>query len=810
MPQYNWTAPDGTNHVIDGEGTSAELIQVRRMWEEQQAKGAKPSGTAAAFMSEPSQREVIERAATNTEAQIQARQSALESERQDFAGSFSGAGAMAGAVRGGALAGRMAAPAGPAVAAGATAIGGALGGAVGAFGGQYGGAKLMGTTKTDEQQLNDALDAANLNATIDVGLMGAGAAARTVRAEVSPYTRAAVDKLFSLKTPETLAKIARNRAIGLRTTPADINPKLAKVFGTIFSVIPAISNPLRAAKARRGEEIKTLIDGLTGPLESGLNEMAISQNYLAAATRAHSVRKDWYDRIYGELRGYMAMNPQIEINNDSIDAVRNYFYEQAKQSRPVNIATTTRGAVETRARTTAAKAGASGSEVETSTQSLRSRNAGVDYRYDLDEQGRPYVSETPVEPRAAARDTQSAVSKEQVTRTQADSTSLTRREIERTTEETYRTAGFSNPGKIDQFLAETMNGPERLTYSQLEGLNNDINGALRSNNATPDQYRTLLQMKENLDTALEQVGDPVASGLVTRARTRYRKVMEFFENPQAKKFESVRPGIFSSVKEITKDKNTPDVVSDKLLSLLTDDLTPEGVRNLKTLVGKTNLRDAASRVIGTAVKSNESFAKDGSQVINWRGVRGQLGLDIPGSSRGAGTEELLRSSGHPLANGRLRDVLEAAETELGPNIPPIATMYARQAVFSGPKAAIRGLFATKALPLLGDPISSVMGVVALRKFSQFLADPNRLNAMSIVLSPAIKSPGTKQMAARQVIRYLAQDLYSDENPGMPPSESQLKEVEQRVLISIEEANKAQVQPRIQDRFTLTPGGVQTR
>ena len=733
MPKYNWIAPDGSVHIVDGSGSSSEQLQLRHQWELKVSGGeGQPYGRTTTpkyeVMRPAEERDVLAQTSAETGRQIQGKESALESLRQEFAGGISGAGALAGGTTAAARVGRVLAPLGPEIALPAAAVAFAGGAALGAGGGQYVGGKVFGTMENEPEQAKRALESAENEAMINLGFTGAGTALRGAKAVASPYVRQAVDTMFSLQTPETLERIANMRSIGLRATVADINPRLAKVYGSLFSPVPVISNPLRAAATRRQGEIRNVVDSLTGPLESGLNEVAISKNFLVQAERAHMVRKDWYDRIYGEARNYFSQHPEIRINNGAIDAGEKYVFDMAKGATPSTVPGT-----------------------------VTKQVAG--------------------------------------------------QKVEQATAERVLTGDFTGPSDVDWFLRYLSGTPAQLDYFQLERMQKNLRVAF--DKATPDQSRYLAQAKEGLDVALEQVNDPAAKTLVTRGRNVYRQVMEFFQNPQAKKFEAVEPGIFPNVKEITRNKNTPTAMSDELFTALTKDITPQGVRNLTKMVrGPAAMKPAADRYIGAAVKQNEKFV-DGKQTINWRGIQQELGLDIPGSARQLGTEELLRVANHPLQGGKLRTVLETAEKEIGPNIPPLAIMYARSAALSGPGAGIRAMLATKALHVLGGPIQSAIAVMGFRKFSQFLSDPKRLELMATVLKPSGRPPNVVDAASRQIIRYLATDLANEEHEGSA-TQSMILDTENRIVETI---NAYQTEgamgairslPRIQDKLGVQP------
>lgn len=778
MGQARGELPDGTQFEFEVAGevpTAAEYDNAVRMLEVDLASRAEkqPERPAprTAFMEPRGERDILESNLTRSDAVLR---SARESLAETVSNEYSGIGGFAGGLAGAKAGAAVGAPLGPGGAAAGGVIGGLVGGAAGSFAGKAGGYHLPYAPENAvdfEDQLDRSFEAAQNDLMISGAFSLAGAGLRVGRNVARGSVEGLVTSFSGYRSPEVRSRIMQAREFGLRLTPADIHPKFAKVYGAIFGNVPAISSPLRAAQKRRAEEAGVAMRSLIGPLESGMNEVTLGKNFLKAATNAVRVRKDWYERIYKKTDDYMLARPDLRVSNDAIDAARTHIYEQASRSRPVVSSSQT-------ARTVTRDVRSSGTS-ETAAQTLRARNEGYDWRVEVDPAtGQRYRVETEVLPGAQARDMQTGTIKE--------GSSATRSTILQSTEDHYTVGGFRTPGNVNQFIEDTMNSPQQLTYKQYKGLRDDIEAALDV--ADPTQSRTLLQMKENLDTAIDNIGDDGARQLLRRSRNTYRQVMEFFENPTSATFAKVDPSFASNVKGLHRgNTNIPSLMSSELFSTLFKDLSPEGVKELSKQVGARNMQHATERWVGEtfehAFQTNDPVATK----VDWNGLRREFGLHSPTSARYASTRELLKTGQYKWDIDKVGRFIDTMEREVGPEIPDLAKMYVRGAVFSGPKAGLNALFATHAFRAAGKASGVLTGpkavamVLGFRKLSSFLGNPDRLNAMNRALESSVQPAGVGGHFARQVVRYLAAEMWDNQNPGQDPTQTDIDLEENRLM-----------------------------
>lgn len=769
MPTYKARLPDGTVFEFEGAGdtpTREEYEQARRGLELELSKGMGKTGiptSRASFMS-GNERDILESSVSSSEEVLRNQRNALADTWADRGSAVT---AMAGGVTGTAIGAAIGSPAGPPGVAVGGIIGGLVGGAAGAFGGTYGGyAYGPGEAASSQDKFERAWQNAQNDLVVGAALSGAAVPFRVGKNVAKGLMEEAVTSYAGYRSPQILSRVKAAREFGIRLVPADIHPKFAKIYAAIFGNVPLISNPLRAAQAKRAAEIGPIISSLVGPLESGMNEVALGKNFLKSATNAWQTRKDWYKRIFKEADTYLENHPEIRINNDAIDAGRSYIYERARRARPTSSTSTSQRHVFSDISSDVV----SGEQRE----SLRATNAGYDWRFNPDT---GQLEKSAIEPGASARDITSGV--------KSQSARQSTRQAIQVTEEHYTTGGFRSPASVEQFIEDVVNSPGQLTYPQYKGLSDDINQALRV--ASPQQEATLLQMRENLDAAIDQMGDAGGRMLINRARNTYRQVMEFFENPQAATFTQADPHFARSVKSLNRP-GTVQLMPSQLFRHLFTDLSPEGVRNIAKMTSPETMKAAADRYIAEAFESHLKTKATGSTTVDWNALRKELGLNNPTGARYASTAELLKTGQFPWDIGKLSRFVDVMEREVGAEVPELAKMYVRSATLGGPQSALRSLFATTAMRRAGQAGGALTGAKALtlalslRQISKFLGDPNRLHVVGLALEPSIKSPGVAHHAAKQLIRYLAGDMIRERNGAQHPvGKFELQEEEEKLM-----------------------------
>lgn len=787
--------PDGTILEVEHEGvvpTKAEYELSRRKLELDLSRGAAPTpeasaeigagtATGVASIGPRSERQQLE---SNLEENDRLLRAAREAKAHNVSDLYSAGGGIAGTLGGAAMGAKLGAPFGlPGVATGG-ALGGIAGSAIGAGSGKLAGYHLPGAPEgavSGEDQLDQAFKTAEMDLQMNLAFSLAGAGVRTAR-NVGKFAGFELSSAFGgYRSAAVVNRIREAREFGLRLVPADIHKGYSEMYAAIFGGVPVISGPLRTAAKRRGEEIGAILSGLVGPLESGLNEVVLGKNLLKAAKNANTVRKDWYDRLFAKSRAHFESNPNLRLNNDAIDAARTYVFEQSKKARPVVETSTSRSVRGTATkRTVEQETTRTGSVAKTTDATQELRQGSVeDTTSGVVTDIPPYKLQTSVEDGAETTG---------LAKTTTEATSQSQVETVRIAQEHYSTTGFDSPGKVEQFIHETLNGPEQLTYDQFRGLSEDIYSAMGSGKATAEQKRALVQMRENLDTMLDTVPDNTARVLLRNDRRIYRQVMEFFENPQSLTFARASKDFATNVKNLERP-NIPNLMESELFEALTKDLTPEGVRNLSKLVGPENMKHVGDRWVAQKFDKFIKYREDGDTVVNWQALRSEFGLDVPTSARYAATEQMLKSTQYKMDVTKLGTLVDVLEREVGPKVPNVSKMYIRGAAIGGPQTALRAFFATKALSgasikalgaagQLTGPLALVFG---LRKHSKFLADPDRLALLSAGLDPSLKAPGVRGAIGRQIVRYLATDMLTDRYPDKKPTKWELDQEEQRLL-----------------------------
>jgi hypothetical protein len=605
------------------------------------------------------------------------------SQRGSFAGGLGGG--IAGAYAGGAL-GAAGGPPGIAVGAALGQIAGsAAGSGLGKLGGYY--ATSVPSPEDFTYKYNRSLEAAKNDALMNVALSGAGIAGRVALAPVKGMFRMGGAKLFGLNTPEAQQAVEEARQVGIRLVPLDVSP-MAKTYAKLVSVIPFLSGKIRAQQGIRAGEVENVLRPFIGPLESGLNEVALGKNFLAATQNAAQVRKDWYTKIYQQAEDYFASHPDIQISNDAVDAARQYGYEQSKRELPT----------------------------------LKTAGRMI---------GEPQTSE-----KVAA----GAV------------------------------RNLSSPAEIDSFIREVGTSPTALTYDQFRGLTENINSAL--DKATPTQQRTLVQMRESLDTAVENVDDAGARSLIQRSRATYRQVMDFFEHPQAKVAVDVNPEVVGNVGALKKPIDfIPKKMSSQVFETLFNDATPESVRNIAKLAGPDNMKYMVDRVV--AQKFNKvmlpASTPGGPEKMDWNALRGEFGLNEPGSYQYDATKQMLKSGQYPVSMDQVSKTIDVLEKTMGDTIPPLVSVWLRSVSLGGPKSVLRNftmLGTAEEFSKTLSPVGAVGLLLGMRRMSSFVVDPNRLHTLETATS-AMKPFGVKQAAVRQLLRYAAGDMAYETRGGRP-------------------------------------------
>lgn len=763
--------PDGTQFEFDAAGevpTRQEYDHAVRELEFQMSRSpGVGTATGTAVMQPIDERQALESEIRKSDEILRA---SREARAETISNRYSFVGALAGGIPGAKVGAAIGAPLGPAGAAAGGLVGGLAGSAVGATGGKLGGYHLYGAPEdaggvSYEDQLDRAMEAGMTDLQINAGFSLLGATGRTAKRVISGTTAGAVTGFAGYRSPAIVDRVRAAREFGLRLTPADIHPRLTKIYSAVFGNVPAVVGPLKLGQSRRAEEVGKILRGLVGPLESGVNEIALGKNFLKSATNAVKVRKDWYQRIYGKVDGYFEANPQLRLDNNSLDAARKYLYDQSKRARPtVGVTSSTRRATTT-------------TQSDTATNSLRARYEGYDWR--VGESGQ--LEREALEPRAREQAVRSGVIQERQT------------QIQRVTEDHYTVGGFRNPANVDQFISDLAGSPDKLTYHQFKGLKADINAAMEV--ANENQARYLVQMMDGLDVASDTIADPAARQLLRRARNTYRQVMEFFENPTAATFVKADPKFASNVSALHKGKGSiASLMSSELFEATFKDLTPEGVQNISKLVGPDNMKAATERWVAETFERHLKTKADGPTTIDWNALRREFGLHAPTSKAYASTTAMLKSGRYSMDIDGLNRLVGVLEREVGPVVPDLSKMYVRAASIGGPKAAIRGLLATKALGAGGHPVGTAIAtVLALRKFSNFLADPDRLAVVQAALDPVIKSPSAKAQLGRQIVRYLATDLARDNKGGETPSAGEIALEETKLNNIMDEADMSREQ-----------------
>lgn len=781
--------PDGTYMEFDYAGpvpTQADYSRARQQLELNLSRKAAPTPQAAAQpgggiasqpagMSARSERDVLESSIAENDAALKA---ANIARANTIADRYSAGGAIAGGLAGGAAGAKLGAASGhPGAMAAAGAVGTVVGSAIGAFGGQLGGYHAYGSPEnalTPQQELDNAFESAAVDLGMNVGFGAAGMAARGLKFGGNATINALAGKFAGLGSPEVIQRVKNAREFGIRVAPADLFPTFSKYYASIFGGIPSVSGPLHTWKAERLALISSAVRSTTGPLESGMNEVLMGKNFVKAATNAYSVRKDWYDRIFKAQTNYFNQNPHIRFNNDARDVAQKYIYEQARSARPVVSRTTAKGTTETTTTTTAKRLSEGKVESLTEREALLSRDARTDWQTRLDINGNPITTRVDQLPSATLTDTTQGVKQKAISEATGETVSDVTRTFERTTTDHWTTTGFDNSGKVDQLIHETMNSPEVLSFHQYRGLVRDINAALDSKQATAEQATTLLQMKEHLDVAAENLGDDTGRALIRRGRKTYRQVMEFFENPTSNTLTKIDPNFARSVKKLTRGE-VPSAHESELFGMLFDDLSPEGVKNISKMVGPENMKHATNRWVADMFENRLKLKTEGETKVDWDGLARDFGLHSPTSSQFASTQAMLKNGQYPMDTDKLARFIHVLSTEIGPTIPDVAKMYMRGAALSGPSAGLRQIMGTKALNMtrvgggvVGGWVGPIATVIGLRKISRFLADPTRLEFLN-QSTTLMKRPGGAAIVSRQLVRWLAMDIVADRHDGKTPS-----------------------------------------
>ena len=329
-----------------------------------------------------------------------------------------------------------------------------------------------------------------------------------------------------------------------------------------------------------------------------------------------------------------------------------------------------------------------------------------------------------------------------------------------------------------EYLAKLQELPELITPHQYRRLTaQEIPDLIGKHLRDGADIRELTKLKAALESDFSNIridllpegqGEAVSSALST-ANTFYAKGIVQFQTKAGKVLERVDKNIFKAGKEAQGSLNA-DEVYNAAINLK----SPNQIKDLTKLVGKDNMRAAASHNFSNAVEqatsSIELMGKEFKVVDPFKLEKG-LGLSGVGRQKKAGIEELYKTAGVDLND--VESLLHVMKNIEGIGNP--AEFVRRRAILSGVAglSAAAGISAGAVAGGVPGGIVTAGGMTLLgRHFSKVFADPQKLKLMITALDES-RDAVVRRAALGRLVKFFGDEGDKDTPQMQIPLENRL-------------------------------------
>ena len=311
--------------------------------------------------------------------------------------------------------------------------------------------------------------------------------------------------------------------------------------------------------------------------------------------------------------------------------------------------------------------------------------------------------------------------------------------------------------EADSFISSLSKLPELITPTQYRQLITDLSDLIGKRLKDGTDVRKLTEAKRAMEESFANVrtdllpqgeGEAVRNSL-DAANTFYAKGIVQFQTRAAQAFERVDRLIFSSGAEKAGSLN-----ADEIYKVAVNLKSPQQIADLTKLVGRGNIKRAASRHFDDAVNGARTDVQLMGQTISMVdpfALEKHLGLDK--ASQLSGLREFYKTAGVDL--DRVSDLLNVMKKIEG--IGNASEFVRRRAVLGG-TAALTGIGAGvgAAGGASAGAITTVGTALLARHFSKVFASPEKLLLMTTALDEA-KQIAVRRMALSKVVNGIIQE-----------------------------------------------------
>lgn len=318
------------------------------------------------------------------------------------------------------------------------------------------------------------------------------------------------------------------------------------------------------------------------------------------------------------------------------------------------------------------------------------------------------------------------------------------------------------------FYKNVLDLPRDVSFERYRGLADELDSTMTRAGKEAYDVSLLAHFKaKGMERALNNITNTRVKDLLQRADSTFHRIMyEVFESPTGQRFE----------RRVTKSRfhlgierpGTTNVDQTFKIAFEQQRDSAAAVKDLRRLVGRNNVLNAARRHIDGAWRSSRTQNKEGKEIFSTDNFRKKLGLHDPDSAEWAALDESLKGSGVTA-----RDVKNLADTvDLTLRNAPdgVNVFIARRANMAGLKGitgAIAPMFTTGAAGaaaasgnLMGGASLFVVGLsfITSRQFGRMVSTPRML-----ALSKTAFDPAQKMQVRRNALMIMVRTMNPDAN-----------------------------------------------
>lgn len=570
-------------------------------------------------------------------------------------------------------------------------------------------------------KMSRAVDSALWDAAVNAGTLGAGKLYQKTILKAAGIDPAAV-----------MGDVTAAASQGINLSARDVATRgWVDTYLKVISIAPLLGGPARKAGRQRVAEASAAIEGLVGPMESGLSTATLGRDWSKLVNDKWSFMKDTYNKLFKDAEGLAMSDPNVRFPTTSISPAQ----PGIKDATGEYLAKQQRGAVtleRTTSRTVATK--------RTSDVAAQTQPGTVEFRRS---QGTKEV-QTPEGLKVSdlPETTTKTVKASDVQRV-SEGTVTT----ERTTTDPAR--AFEGPTDVEKFIQEVNQYPDQLDYFQIEKLGKQITRAMYK--ADGEQKVVLAKMRNAFEASLDNSTNPILGQTLKDARVTYANAVEFFEKPQAAKFKLADPDLPGASDLASRQR-------DQVYETIMKDISPDGLADLEKFVGNSEMNRASRLYLKT--RYNQAEGDLGA-------FRRSLGLHDPTSMQYAVTDAMAKRGEWPVKSAEeMGKALELIEKSISNELPEIATQLVRGASLGGINSFVRNITLSRvsgAIPGEGIVSNTVhkagsFGLAVMsRNLTKNLTSPVRFKIMMGLANPSTPIRLRKAFT-NQALRYAAEDI----------------------------------------------------